>query len=77
MALRFRCKDCPNRTPGCHVTCEIYKEDSAKWNEVRKKMNVDRDVNAYVRDVVNRSVTKNLKRQKKNVGYHWFGGKKK
>lgn len=31
------CKDCPNRTVGCHIDCEIYKADTAA-NEAVKAM---------------------------------------
>lgn len=77
MTVRFHCKDCKNRTPGCHITCEIYKRDSAEWQKIKEKMNADREIDGYVRDAVNRSVTKSLKRHKKTVGYNWLGGKKK
>ena len=31
------CKDCQNRTPGCHDTCEDYKEYKRKQEEVNQK----------------------------------------
>jgi hypothetical protein len=38
------CKDCPDRYPGCHGSCEKYKEQRAKYDaekaEVMKRFNV-------------------------------------
>lgn len=31
------CKDCPNRTPGCHSTCDGYKEFRATLNKISEK----------------------------------------
>lgn len=31
------CKDCPDRTVGCHINCEIYKADRAANEAVKAK----------------------------------------
>lgn len=31
------CKDCPNRTPGCHGTCDGYKEFRATLDTISEK----------------------------------------
>ena len=33
------CKDCTDRHVGCHVTCEKYKEQKAKWDAELDEIN--------------------------------------
>lgn len=31
--MSFSCKDCGNRFPGCHGTCDTYKQEKAAHDE--------------------------------------------
>ena len=33
--LEFSCKDCGNRFPGCHGTCETYKAEKAEHDRIK------------------------------------------
>lgn len=41
------CKDCPDRHPACHGTCEKYKAAKAKYREYQDRESVDTRANAY------------------------------
>ena len=45
------CKDCENRTPSCHCTCEDYaeyKKEMAEFNEaIKKSKERERNMNEY------------------------------
>ena len=53
---RMSCKDCENRTPTCHCTCEEYKiakQELDKFNEeVKKKRDFEYLMMDYDRDNV-------------------------
>ena len=58
------CRDCSDRTVGCHATCEKYakyKKDMDKLrHELRKKMNEERATESYVADSVYRVQRKRI-----------------
>lgn len=37
----FDCKKCPDRTVGCHITCERYANGKRRYEEVKKKRDKD------------------------------------
>ena len=36
-AIRSTCRDCTQRTPGCHDNCETYQEALGEWVEHKRK----------------------------------------
>lgn len=48
------CKDCENRTPSCHCTCEDYKEYRKALDERNAVINKEKDkrrvMDRYVKD---------------------------
>lgn len=62
-----RCKDCVNRTPGCHDICEIYKEDKERYNNVyRKNQNKDIEYRIYQSEGIKRRLDYEAKKKKGN-----------
>ena len=54
----FSCKDCPDRSYGCHSTCEKYLREK-KENEIRKaRKNGGREYSEYVHDRVHNGIRK-------------------
>lgn len=51
---RISCKNCENRTPTCHCTCEeykAYKKELEEYNAaVKKAKEQDRIMSNYIRD---------------------------
>ena len=45
------CKDCTDRHVGCHSTCDTYKENCKKWEEIRKKRIKANDEESFYRAV--------------------------
>lgn len=45
MSFEFSCHGCQKRSMGCHSSCEIYKEERARYDarkaEIDKKRSVD------------------------------------
>lgn len=37
-------KDCPNRSPKCHATCEAYKEFRKKQEEINEKKKKEQEI---------------------------------
>ena len=55
------CKDCPDRTPGCHAKCGKYAEYVA-WNEERKRVQY---LDSIHPDGARKVVTELMKKQRK------------
>ena len=51
----FKCKDCVERTPGCHDHCEKYDEGKAKYENLKNAVEGDREVRAYAKKQVLRN----------------------
>lgn len=37
------CKDCPNRSVSCHVSCKSYTDYRKKQDEILKQRNIERE----------------------------------
>lgn len=50
----FSCKDCKDRFPGCHGTCETYKQEKAEFDrkkeELRKRKDIEAGLNQHFYD---------------------------
>lgn len=47
------CKGCEKRFIGCHDTCEIYQQEKAQGDELKKKIHDEKDIsNFFVGTVV-------------------------
>jgi hypothetical protein len=68
----YSCKDCGNRYPGCHGTCEKYKADKAKHDELKAKIDFAKKVDSGLYLQRNRAVGKATKG---NNGYKLNGRK--
>lgn len=63
MTNRVRsCKDCTDRTVGCHIDCERYKADTAANEAVKQAMHDEWMCNNYQ---VERSIKARAKRVKR------------
>lgn len=53
------CKDCSNRVPGCHGTCEKYIQQKAEYEdqkaEARKKLDVISGLNEARYDTIHKT----------------------
>ena len=68
----FRCKDCTRRHPGCHATCEQYKEDVA-LNEKRKHEEyMKNQASMYIYKHVGDVLDNRAKSRKAQSGYMRF-----
>lgn len=47
---RMSCKDCKNRTPTCHCTCEEYKTYKQELEAFKADRDKERIMNEYIRD---------------------------
>ena len=37
----FKCKECEERHPACHSTCEMYQQERTRLDEVNKARRLD------------------------------------
>lgn len=58
------CKDCPNRSVGCHSTCDPYKEFDAKRKEIREIRAKSNDLYRHRSEVVQKRIQQKQKRRK-------------
>lgn len=53
------CKDCPNRHPGCHGSCNKYQEQKAEYDEtmseVKEKRGVSQGLNGFMFNNIERT----------------------
>lgn len=61
MGLRLCPPECPDRTPGCHGTCEGYKKRKADYERRKEYIKKNREYSAYAA-----SVAKKIYRWKRN-----------
>lgn len=47
----FKCKDCEDRHPTCHTTCEKYQQERAKLDEVNKVRRLEMEYNVCARSL--------------------------
>lgn len=62
--LKFQvttCKDCPDRTIGCHGSCERYEAQRKEFDELKFKMREVHPADAVISD----SMTRTLSMKKK------------
>lgn len=66
------CRDCADRNPGCHGTCEKYIQQKAEleaWKaEQRKQEDIKRGLNAYRYDGINKIMQTRVYRSKFRKG---------
>ena len=65
----YSCKDCTDRHPTCHSTCEKYLGEKAE-DEKRKAAEAgDRAFRVYMMETIVKRSTENLKRKKRYNNY--------
>ena len=57
--LKYPCKDCTNRTVGCHGTCEEYKAAKERWDAERAVAREEHRVGSEFCEVVGESMKRN------------------
>ena len=67
------CFECPDRHPGCHGTCEKYKQQRAEWDakraEQKKNQEAQRELNGFYYDSVHKNTKRNNYRSKYRKGH--------
>jgi hypothetical protein len=62
--MKFTCKDCPNRYPGCHDKCEKYQREKAEWEAEKKAGEPDKQYALYKMLSIQEGMAKDAKRKK-------------
>lgn len=63
------CKNCADRTLGCHSNCERYLEDKAKNEQLKAARERDLEIRRYKADVKMKNIEINHKKKKHHAGY--------
>lgn len=50
--MKFPCKNCPKRYPGCHDKCEDYQKAKHENDSARKALQSKRNIEAYSIDLI-------------------------
>ena len=54
MGFLFCPKDCPDRKPACHSTCQDYKDRKAEYNRLMAIENKEKTTRIYVAESIRR-----------------------
>lgn len=49
------CKDCPDRSQGCHGRCEKYKEEQQARNRYKAKLRRDESIDRYYKGSISKT----------------------
>lgn len=67
------CKDCQERFPGCHGSCEKYIQQRAELDaakaELRKKHDINKGLNEFRYDGINKVMARRNYRSKYRKGH--------
>lgn len=67
------CFERPDRIPGCHATCEKYKQQRAEYDakraEHKKKTDVQRGLSEYHYDGIHKTTRRRIYRGKYRKGH--------
>lgn len=55
------CKDCPDRTVGCHGSCERYETQRKEFGELKSKMREVHPADAVISNSMIRTLSKKKK----------------
>ena len=56
------CNQCPDRTPGCHGSCERYKQQKAELEATKEEHNKQKAIQAGLDAALYESVNRTAKR---------------
>ena len=61
----FSCKECKKHEPGCHATCETYKQEKAAYLERKAAYDKERYINGELAGQRAEAVERIKKKQRK------------
>ena len=68
MKFEFSCRGCENRYPGCHGSCETYKQERIAYDKQKEELDRQRETWGGVYGQRARAVEKAYRRNKRR-GY--------
>jgi hypothetical protein len=71
--MNFKCHGCEERAPGCHSTCEKYKDDRATLEQRKKQERLNKLADTYQQSFHNRVAAKDAKNKLKKERYYAKG----
>ncbi len=67
------CRDCPDRKPGCHGSCETYKQQKQEYEQTKeekmKQAKIQQGLDEYKFDFGHKVTKKQIYRGKFRKGY--------
>ena len=63
--MKYKCKDCPDRAPACHDTCELYQSIKKKRHDAYTRYVSENTICADYTDYVIKQVYKQKKRKRR------------
>ena len=70
--MRFPCKDCPKRYPGCHDKCPEYQEAKSKNDAAREAEHARKQREAYTIDTIRDRRARMAKKRRGRSGVYKF-----
>lgn len=72
----MNCKDCPDRSMTCHISCERYRLFKEELQRRKDKEKIDNDIRNYRNETITKTKDKLAMRQRKLSEYRQFRGKR-
>lgn len=74
----YSCKDCTNRKPKCHTTCEKYIREKQEYEQTKRSKQDDRDIKRYLQASIGANVKQEIKKNRRRFScsetrYRYFG----
>lgn len=66
MGVSYPCKNCPDRHPGCHSTCEDYNDVKQKREKLYKEERKRKAIECYAIENAQKNKMKTMKRKQSN-----------
>ena len=66
--MSFTCKGCPDRTPGCHGTCEKYQKEKREHDALKAKWNAENAIRCGLEEQKYKAVSKAVKTLRRKPG---------
>lgn len=64
----FSCKDCTERTVGCHSSCETYINERKEFDRLKAELNKTNEAGLYTSDKISRILNIGAKKKQMLMG---------
>lgn len=68
LVMMFSCKDCTERTVGCHGSCETYINERKEFDRIKAELNKTNEAGLYTSDRISKMLSIDAKKKQMLMG---------